>query len=84
MILSSAALDRYRAADLMTCDPGGLADLRDVQIDTALTVRERMVSYLGQVGNPYLFKVDGLIVKAVFSPGSGLSLIDALTALMLP
>ena len=84
MIPSSAALDRYRAADLMTCDPGVLADLCDVQIDTALPVRERMVSYLQQVGNPYLFKVDGLIVRVVFSPGSGRSLIDALTALMSP
>ena len=84
MIPSGAALDRYRAADLMTCDPGGLADLRDVQIDTSLPVRERMVSYLGQVGNPYLFKVEGLIIRAVFSPGSERSLIDALTALMLP
>ena len=84
MILSSAALDRYRAADLMTCDPGVLADLRDVQIDTARPVRERMVSYLQQVGNPYLFKVDGLIVRVVFSPGSGRSLMDALTALMNP
>ena len=84
MIPSGAALERYRAADLMTCDPGGLADLRDVQIDTSLPVRERMASYLGQVGNPYLFKVDGLIVKAVFSPGSGRSLMDALTALTSP
>ena len=84
MILSSAALDRYRAADLMTCDPGVLADLRDVQIDTARPVRERMVSFLQQVGNPYLFKVDGLIVRVVFSPGSGRSLMDALTALMNP
>ena len=84
MIPSKAALDRYRAADLMTCDPGVLADLRDVQIDTARPVRERMVSFLQQVGNPYLFKVEGLIVKAVFSPGSGRSLIDTLTALMNP
>ena len=84
MIPSRASLERYRAADLMTCDPGVLADLRDVQIDTSLPVRERMLSYLGQVGNPYLFKVEGLIVKAVFSPGSGRSLMDALTALMNP
>ena len=84
MIPSRAALDRYRAADLMSCDPGGLADLRDVQIDTSLPVRERMVSYLGQVGNPYLFKAEGLIVKAIFSPGSGRTLMDALTALMNP
>ena len=84
MIPSRASLDRYRAADLMTCDPGVLADLRDVQIDTARPVRERMVSYLGQVGNPYLFKVDGLIVRTVFSPGAGRSLMDALSALMSP
>ena len=84
MIPSRASLDRYRAADLMTCDPGVLADLRDVQIDTALPVRERMVSYLQQVGNPYLFKVEGLIVRVVFSPGSERSLIDTLTALMSP
>lgn len=84
MIPSRAALDRYRTADLMTCDPGVLADLRDVQIDTARPVRERMMSYLQQVGNPYLFKVDELIVRVVFSPGSGRSLNDALTALMSP
>ena len=41
MIPSRAALERYRAADLMTCDPGVLADLRDVQIDTARPVREQ-------------------------------------------
>ena len=84
MIPSRAALDRCRATDLMTCDPGGLADRRDVQIDTSLPVRERMVSYLGQVGNPYLFKVEGLIIRAIFSPETGRSLVDALTALMLP
>ena len=78
------ALEQYRKADIMACDPDLLVDLRDVQIDTSLPVRERMVSYLGQVGNPYLFKVDGLIVKAVFSPGSELSLMDALTPLMSP
>ena len=84
MIPSRAALERYRAADLMTCDPGGLADLRDVQIDTALTVRERMVSYLGQVGNPYLFKVDGLVVKASYLPQANRRLSDALPDLLIP
>ena len=84
MIPSRASLERYRAADLMTCDPGGLADLRDVQIDTALTVRERMVSYLGQVGNPYLFKVDGLVVKASYLPQANRRLSDALPGLLIP
>ena len=84
MIPSRAALERYRAADLMSCDPGGLADLRDVQIDTSLPVRERMVSYLGQVGNPYLFKVDGLVVKASYLPQANRRLSDALPGLLIP
>ena len=84
MIPSGAALERYRAADLMTCDPGGLADLRDVQIDTSLPVRERMVSYLQQVGNPYLFKVDGLVVKASYLPQATRRLSDALPGLLIP
>ena len=84
MIPSRASLDRYRAADLMTCDPGMLADLRDVQIDTSLPVRERMVSYLGQVGNPYLFKVDGLVVKASYLPQANRRLSDALPDLLIP
>ena len=84
MIPSSAALERYRAADLMTCDPGGLTDLRDVQIDTALPVRERMVSYLQQVGNPYLFKVDGIVVKVSYLPQANRRLSDALPGLLIP
>ena len=84
MIPSSAALERYRATDLMTCDPGVLADLRDVQIDTALPVRERMVSYLQQVGNPYLFKVDGIVVKASYLPQANRRLSDALPGLLIP
>ena len=84
MIPSRASLERYRATDLMTCDPGVLADLRDVQIDTARPVRERMVSYLRQVGNPYLFKVDGLVVKASYLPQANRRLSDALPDLLIP
>ena len=84
MIPSRAALERYRAADLMTCDPGGLADLRDVHIDTARPIQERMVSYLDQVGNPYLFKVDGLVVKASYLPQANRRLSDALPGLLIP
>lgn len=84
MIPSNAALDRYRTTDMMSCDPDMLTDLRDVHIDTARPVRERMESYLRLVHNPYLVKAEGLIIRAVYAPGSGRSLIDALAALMIP
>ena len=60
-------LDVCRSTDIMTCDPGDLVDLQDVHIDTSRPVFERMNAFLKQVGNPYLFKVDGVVVKVNFS-----------------
>ena len=71
-------LAQYRSADLMTCDPDNLVDLCDIRIDTTCPVRERMAAFVRQVGNPYLFKVDGLIIKAVFAPNTDRRLTDAL------
>ena len=73
-----------RRSDLMSCDPDGLVDLRDVRIDTSLPVRERMAGFVQQVGDPYLFKVDGLVIKATYLPQANRSLSDALPGLLIP
>ena len=78
MNLSLRELNLCREADLMSCDPDALSDLMDVQIDTARPVAQRMEDFVRQVGNPYLFRVDGLIVKAVYLPGAKRRLTDAL------
>ena len=70
--------------DLLACDPEALVDLRDVRIDPSLPVRERMASYLDQVGNPYLFRVDGLVIQATYLPGASRRLSDALPGLLIP
>lgn len=72
------SLAQCRNADILTCDPDELVDLRDVHIDTTRTLSERMDSFLQQVGNPYLFKVDGLIVKTVYPANASRRLTDAL------
>lgn len=77
-------LDRCRAADLLACAPRDLIDLRDVHIDTSLPVQKRLDGFLKQVGNPYLFRVDGLIVKATYLPGANRPLSDALPGLLIP
>ena len=77
-------LDQCRSADLMTCNPDKLVDLCDVHIDTSLPLPERMNDFLRQVRNPYLFKVDGLIIKAVYLPDAGRSFSDAVSALLAP
>ena len=78
------ALERYRNADLMACDPDLLVDLRQVHIDTALPVPRRMEQFVQQVGNPYLFKVDGLVVKATYLLQANRRLSDALPGLLIP
>ena len=77
------ALEQYRKADIMACDPDRLVDLREVHIDTALPVPRRMVGFIQQVGNPYLFKVDGLVGKASYLPQANRRLSDALPSLLI-
>ena len=77
------ALEQYRKADIMACDPDRLVDLREGHLDTALPVPRRMVGFIQQVGNPYLFKVDGLVVKASYLPQANRRLSDALPSLLI-
>lgn len=84
MPMTQTQLDRCRSADLLTCSPDALADLREIRIDTALPLPERMSAFVQQVGNPYLFRVDGLILKAVYPPDAGCKLCDAVASALSP
>ena len=42
-----------------------LVDIRDVRIDRSMSVEDRMKSYVEQIKNPYMFKVDN--PKRIFS-----------------
>ena len=46
-----------------------LADIRDVKIDRTLPVEERMISYVQQIKNPYMFKVGDIVVKVSYTEG---------------
>ena len=71
-------LEQCRNMDLLTCNAEELVDLQSVHIDTSRPVQERMDAFLKQVGNPYLFRVDDLIVKTVYLPSAKRRLTDAL------
>ena len=83
MFETKNTLEQYRKVDIMACDPDLLVDLREVHIDTTLPVPRRMVGFIQQVGNPYLFKVDGLVVKASYLPQANRRLSDALPSLLI-
>ena len=84
MLESTNILEQQRNSDIMACDANMLVDLREVKIDTSLPVHKRMEQFLRQVGNPYLFRVDGIVVKASFLPQMGRSLSDILPGLLIP
>ena len=84
MFESKHNLEQQRNSDIMSCDPNMLVDLREVQIDTALPVQKRMEQFLLQVGNPYLFRVDGIVVKASYLPQANRRLSDVLPGLLIP
>ena len=83
MFESKHTLEQQRNTDIMACDANMLVDLRDVEIDTSLPVQKRMEQFIRQVGNPYLFKVDGIVVKASYLPQVGRSLSDVLPGLLI-
>ena len=64
---------RCRQADIYDCDANNLTDLKQVDISPYLPTPVRMEQYLEQVGNPYLFRVDKLIVKVSFGGNQDLS-----------
>ena len=84
MFESTNILEQQRNSDIMACDANMLVDLREVEIDTSLPVHKRMEQFFRQVGNPYLFKVDGIVVKASYLPQVGRSLSDVLPGLLIP
>ena len=64
---------RCRQADIYDCEAGNLADLKQIDISPYLSTPVRMEQYLEQVGNPYLFRVDKIIVKVSFAGEKDLS-----------
>ena len=53
--------------DITDCNPEHLVDLKRVDIAADLPVPMRMVDYMNQIQNPYLFRIDKLTVKVSFT-----------------
>lgn len=74
-------LERLKNSDIEQSSSDRLVDLRSVTINKATTVPERLASYMEQIKNPYLFKVNDITVKLEFSPGKTLE--ESLMSFML-
>ena len=79
-MLSTLQLSKCREEDIRNCDPEMLVDLREIVVDTAKPVIERIDSFLSQIKNPYLFKVDDIVVKVKY--GTGKTFSDSLVTIL--
>ena len=72
-------MENRRDFDVRQADRATLCDIRDVVIDTALPRRERIKSYIEQIGNPYCYVDDGVVVALAYAD-TQVSLQDRLQA----
>ncbi|MBQ7121148.1 MAG: hypothetical protein IJO03_02680 [Clostridia bacterium] len=66
-------IEKLRNADVSICNADKLVDLRCVEVNRQMPLNGRAGNFIVQTGNPYLFKVDDVIVKIVFSDGKNFS-----------
>lgn len=61
--------EMLRNADISACNADKLVDLKSIKINRKADLKCRTDDFTAQVGNPYLFKVDDVVVKVEFSGG---------------
>ena len=60
-------LDAMQNVDVRAVDPATLRDIRDVEVNTALPKRERILDFIRQIGNPYCYRHGKYVVKVSFT-----------------
>ena len=66
-LLTAQDIERMRAEDPKGDDRDTLKDIRDVEVDPQLPKKERLLSFIRQIGNPYCYRHGDYVVKVSFS-----------------
>ena len=59
-------VEKYNDMDLNDVNPDDIPDINGIKIDRRKPKEERMLDFLSQVENPYVFKVNGRLVQIGF------------------
>ncbi len=59
-------IEAMQNVDIRTVDPDTLRDIRDVEVNTALPKKERILAFIRQIGNPYCYRHGKYVVKVSF------------------
>lgn len=60
-------ITQMQQMDVRMVDKETLVDIKDVQINTELPERERMIDFISQIKNPYCYLSKGVVVKISFA-----------------
>ena len=60
-------LDRGKKIKLEDIDPNDVDEITDLKIDKRKSSNERILDFLNKTKNPYVFKVNGTLVRIGFS-----------------
>ncbi len=63
-------LDRCKKIKLEDIDPNDVDEITDIKIDKRKSSNERILDFLNKTKNPYIFKVNGTLVRIGFSETS--------------
>lgn len=66
-MMTNKTLEYYKSLKIEDVKLEDLKDISEVKINSDLPVIERILSFMVQIGNPYLFKVGNVPVKVGFS-----------------
>ena len=59
--------EQMRQTDIRTVNADSLVDIDEVVIDQALPREERLNDFIEKIKNPFCYKCNGMVVKAVYS-----------------
>lgn len=65
--LTAADIDAMQNVDIRSVDPETLRDICDVEVNTELPKRERILDFIRQIGNPYCYRHGKYVVKISFT-----------------
>ena len=75
----SEKLKRCREIPLDEVNPDDVDEITDIKIDRRKPSNERILEFLTKTKNPYIFKINGKLVRIRFSESSNLTAEDCLT-----
>ncbi len=60
-------LEEMKKVDIRTVDISTLVDIGEIKINRELPKKERMLSFINEVKNPFCFICNGMVVKTSYS-----------------